>query len=63
VVAEDVERLPRFEREAKVLASLSHQNIATVVNNLAILDARTGDAGAAAEGSGRCRVLLLISSL
>jgi len=29
-VAEDPERIARFEREAKVLASLSHQNIATL---------------------------------
>jgi Tol biopolymer transport system component len=29
-VAEDPERLARFEREAKLLASLSHQNIATL---------------------------------
>ena len=29
-VAEDEERLARFEREAKLLASLSHQNIATL---------------------------------
>ena len=29
-VAQDPERLARFEREAKVLASLSHQNIATL---------------------------------
>jgi serine/threonine-protein kinase len=29
-VAEDVQRLARFEREAKVLGSLSHQNIATL---------------------------------
>jgi len=29
-VAEDVQRLARFEREAKLLASLSHQNVATL---------------------------------
>jgi serine/threonine-protein kinase len=29
-VAEDPQRLARFEREAKLLASLSHQNIATL---------------------------------
>lgn len=29
-VAEDPERLARFEREAKLLASLSHQNVATL---------------------------------
>ena len=29
-VAQDPERLARFEREAKLLASLSHQNIATL---------------------------------
>ncbi len=29
-VAEDAQRLARFEREAKLLASLSHQNVATL---------------------------------
>ena len=29
-VAEDPQRLARFEREAKLLASLSHQNVATL---------------------------------
>ena len=29
-VAEDQQRLARFEREAKLLASLSHQNVATL---------------------------------
>src|ERR1700694_4785862 len=29
-LAQDPERLARFEREAKVLASLSHNNIATI---------------------------------
>ncbi len=29
-VAQDVQRLARFEREAKLLASLSHQNVATL---------------------------------
>ena len=29
-VAEDIQRLARFEREAKLLASLSHQNVATL---------------------------------
>jgi serine/threonine protein kinase len=29
-VAQDADRLTRFEREAKLLASISHQNIATL---------------------------------
>ena len=29
-MAEDPQRLARFEREAKLLASLSHQNVATL---------------------------------
>jgi len=29
-VAQDADRLARFEREAKLLASLSHQNVATL---------------------------------
>src|SRR6267154_6241 len=51
-LARDPERLARFEREAKVLASLNHPNIAQIYG---ILEANTAE-----SGPGRALVMELV---